>query len=116
MNKVSYNVYCDIYKTLIKVTFCPDAFYDLTDGEFNCSTQDAATYRCHDYIAIYLPVINGGLSVPTLCHESFHCADFIFERVGMHIAENTGNEHMAYLIGWISGRIFDCLDLHNQYS
>ena len=116
VNKVIYNVPCDIYKSLIKITFCPDAFKDLIGVEFDDRNYEAATFNHEDYIAIYIPVVNGGISVPTVCHESFHCADFIFERVGACITENTCNEHMAYLIGWISGRIFDCLDIHNKYS
>lgn len=66
-------------------------------------------------ISLYVPKNEtGGIPVATLSHEVFHMADFIFERTGMEIQDGTGNEHMAYLIGYLTDVVFDCLDLDNK--
>lgn len=49
-------------------------------------------------------------SVDTIAHESSHVADAMFEYLG--IVKNDyekGNEHYAYLVGWIAGRISNYL-------
>lgn len=46
------------------------------------------------------------LTIKTIAHEAFHVCDMLIEDVGMRYVYNTGNEHVAYLIGYIA----DCIE------
>lgn len=114
MKGLIHKVYCDMYKTDLTVCFCKDTFTRKTghNGEFGgCVFWDGKSQVMHIYL---MKTDDGCISVPDAAHEAFHVADNIFERTGMVVQEETGNEHMAYLVGWVIHRIFDCLDLDNK--
>ena len=50
-------------------------------------------------IIVYVPVVDKGINVPTLCHECYHAADFIMDIKGLEY--NGHNEHVAYLLGYL---------------
>lgn len=60
-------------------------------------------------INIYLERQGDAIDVSDCAHEAYHAADFIFDRCGIDYNPESGNEHMAYLVGWIVNKIFDCL-------
>lgn len=46
------------------------------------------------------------MTVATMSHEAFHCADNIMSKLGLQCYDEGNNEHIAYLIGYIT----DCCD------
>ena len=56
-------------------------------------------------IIVYVPVVDKGLNVPTLCHECYHAVDFIMDIKGMEYHSN--NEHVAYLLGYLVNIILE---------
>ena len=56
-------------------------------------------------IIVYVPVVDKGLNVPTLCHECYHAVDFIMDIKGMEYHGN--NEHVAYLLGYLVNIILE---------
>ena len=46
------------------------------------------------------------INSPTFAHEAFHVVDFIVDACGLDYVRNTGNEHIAYLIGYVV-RLFE---------
>ena len=56
-------------------------------------------------IIVYVPVVNKGLNVPTLCHECYHAVDFIMNIKGIEYHGN--NEHVAYLLGYLVNIILE---------
>lgn len=46
------------------------------------------------------------MTIATIAHEAFHAMQNIAEKVGLQCYDDSCNEHMAYLIGWIA----DCCD------
>lgn len=41
-------------------------------------------------------------TVSTICHESFHAALSMMDKMGVRVFEGDPNEHVAYLLGWIA--------------
>lgn len=75
-------------------------------------------------IAAVLPVIrksdsvNGALLVifnmdlfdtKTIAHEAVHVADYICDEMGITTGRLSENEHYAYLVGWVAGKISEYL-------
>ena len=56
-------------------------------------------------IIVYVPVVDKGLNVPTLCHECYHAVDFIMNIKGLEYHGN--NEHVAYLLGYLVNIILE---------
>ena len=44
-----------------------------------------------------------------LCHEAFHAMDYIAAQYGLDYNPDSGNEHLAYLIGHIASNIAKAL-------
>ena len=45
------------------------------------------------------------MTMNSIAHEAFHAADSLCDELGMCNSENTGNEHIAYLVGHIADLI-----------
>ena len=56
-------------------------------------------------IIVYVPVVDKGINVPTLCHECYHAVDFIMNIKGLEYHGN--NEHVAYLLGYLVNIILE---------
>ena len=56
-------------------------------------------------IIVYVPVVDKGINVPTLCHECYHAVDFIMDIKGIEYHGN--NEHVAYLLGYLVNIILE---------
>ena len=56
-------------------------------------------------IIVYVPVVDKGINVPTLCHECYHAVDFIMDIKGMEY--HGDNEHVAYLLGYLVNIILE---------
>jgi hypothetical protein len=108
-----HKVYCELYKTDLTVCFDKETFSRKfgCNGDYGgCVVQDGRT------INIYLKKLGEGINVSDCSHEAYHAADFIADLTGMITHKDSGNEHIAYLVGWIVDKIFDCLELDNQWE
>lgn len=109
MKGLIHKVYCELYKTNLTVcfhkeTFCRRYYPDCGD------VGGCVVWRDEDgSINIYLERQGDAIDVSDCAHEAYHAADFIFDRCGIDYNPESGNEHMAYLVGWIVNKIFDCL-------
>ena len=56
-------------------------------------------------IIVYVPVVDKGINIPTLCHECYHAVDFIMNIKGIEYHSN--NEHVAYLLGYLVNIILE---------
>lgn len=115
MKAIVHKHYIDLYKTHMRFCFDVDTMSKAC-GE-DVSDSDGYTWwpTQGDTIWIYLrKQDNGCIDVSSCAHECFHAADFIFERVGATISYGTGNEPMAYLIGYLVNKVFDALDVDNK--
>lgn len=45
------------------------------------------------------------ITISNIAHEAYHAADHISDELGLCVSENTGNEHIAYLVGYIANAI-----------
>jgi len=62
----------------------------------------AATYRNGGQMVVFTPADEkGNVSIKSAAHEAYHVADFIKEHVEMEYKHNSGNEHIAYLVGHV---------------
>lgn len=68
----------------------------------------AATYRDGGLMAVFIPADDAGnVSIKSAAHEAYHVADFVKEHVEMEYKYNSGNEHIAYLVGHVCERIVE---------
>ena len=68
----------------------------------------AATYRNDGLFAVFIPADeSGGVNIRLAAHEAYHVADFLLEHVWMEYKHNSGNEHVAYLVGHVCERIVE---------
>jgi len=96
----------DPYKCVLRVYTDRAAFEKFT-GE-NTDGMSAATYRDNGLFAVFIPASDdGAVSIRTSAHESYHVADFLLEHVWMEYKRNSGNEHVAYLVGHVCECIHD---------
>lgn len=45
----------------------------------------------------------------TIAHESVHVADYICDELGIYTGSLSDNEHYAYLVGWVAGKVSEYL-------
>ncbi len=92
-----------------------DRFYDentnelIFEGDPNSPTFKAQVFRVQtkeDKYLGYMVHIATKLEVSSCAHEAFHVADFLSDDIGMYVQEKTGNEHFAYLVGWVADKIW----------
>lgn len=115
MKGVIHKFYCDIYNTKFTVcfnrfTFCKRFSWDIL-GDFSAGT---CWIEGSKSINIFIDADESFLNISDVCHESFHAADYVFDRAGMIYNPQSGNEHAAYLIGWISKKISECYNIEVQ--
>ncbi len=119
LHKIDVPIYCQrIYVSFCKETLVDrfgieDMRKDSCDG-FTTSVIERENGK--QAFILYLEKRGDCLHVSTVAHESYHVADMIFEHCGVEYKYDSGNEHMAYLLDWIVNKIFDCLDIDNQFS
>lgn len=115
LNSLVHKHYLDMYKTELRICFDKDTMQRKCGDDL--SECEGYTWWPHQDNTIWIYLAkqdNGCIDVSSCAHECFHTADFIFERAGMVYQEGTGNEHMAYLIGYLVNKVFDALDTDNK--
>lgn len=56
----------------------------------------------YGYIVIFRP---NNINISNISHEAYHVADALLEDTGMEYNYNSGNEHIAYLVGYVASLI-----------
>lgn len=90
----------DPYMCTLRV-YIDKAAFSKDIGE-DCSGMGAATYRNGGAFAVFLPASETGtVNIRTAAHEAYHVADFVLEHIEGEYKRNSGNEHVAYLVGHV---------------
>lgn len=112
MKGVVHKFYSDLYREYVLITFDKDKFCRMTGtGDLSHAGGCVAIIPGHPLVMWLDMDAEGKLDMTDCAHESFHVADFILDNKGMEYCHDTGNEHMAYLIGWVMGCVLEA-----QYS
>jgi hypothetical protein len=113
MKGLVHKVYCDMYQIDIRVCFCAETFSrkagaDISDANGCVLMGDIGPL-------VYISKSEDGcVNFSTCAHEAYHVVDFIMDEKGIEYQRESGNEHVAYFIGWMVNRILDCLELDNK--
>jgi len=92
-----------MYRQEMLIVFSHGAFEKATglklpDGAGGCVHYNGKS----PFITLWVEMDEDGLcSIPDMTHEVFHACDIIADNVGLVLSERTGNEHFAYLTGWV---------------
>lgn len=90
----------DPYNCVLRVYTDREAFEKYTKAD--TSGMSAATFRNGWRFAVFIPANeSGAVSIRSAAHEAYHVADFVKELVEMEYKHNSGNEHIAYLVGHV---------------
>lgn len=77
------------------------AAFEKAIGE-DVTGMEAATYRNNGAFAVFIPASDEGrVNIRSAAHEAYHVADWVLEHVEMEYKHNSGNEHVAYLVGHV---------------
>ncbi len=100
MQNIIHKVYVDMYRQELYITFSPKSFTRLTGHTLPDHVGGCVSNGKNFTLWLELDE-EGKLNMSNVAHEAFHVCDFIADRVGLVLSEDTGNEHFAYLTGWI---------------
>lgn len=90
----------DPYPCSLRV-YIDRAEFEKVVGE-STTGMGAATYRNGGLMAVFIPASDTGtVSISSAAHEAYHVADFVKEHVEMEYKHNSGNDHIAYLVGHV---------------
>jgi hypothetical protein len=105
MKAICHKFYNTVYRQYILIIFDKEKFKSLTGGEeLLTSAGGCCAVLESGLMLMWLEMDEKGkIEMTDAAHESFHAADFLLDSVGMEYSHDTGNEHMAYLIGWMMG-------------
>ena len=96
----------DPYPCVLRVFTDKEAFCKSVGAD--CSGMSAVTYRKNGLFAVFVPASDSGdVDIRLLAHEAYHVTDWLMEYTELEYKYNSGNEHVAYLVGHISGLIYD---------
>lgn len=110
MNNITFKSYVSLYNFMYRTVFDEASFhrelkrndlYDNSSGSFDGCVYGNAE---KDYYLIYVNA-DSNIFNNTLAHEVYHLVDSIKERCGLEYSEGTGNEHIAYLTGYITDQV-----------
>lgn len=90
-----------IYGTTI--TVCDD-FTEQPTPDSNCGAGTTIAAVWHDKGDVFFTYNPNLLTLGGIVHESLHVANHIFEMKGIH-ADETNDEHVAYLMQWVFERL-----------
>lgn len=122
-----YSYKCDIYPTCLDIMFDinrvdymnntygwindPEAVFVQDNDDQYGSTYDLLYNKTNNYKTI-LVCFNGIPTAPQMAHEAFHVMGGIFKDVDLeyNYSNNTGNEHLAYIIEWAVKCMCDAIE------
>lgn len=102
---IVHKFYCDMYRQYILVTFDADKFTRMTGIHMGSDIAGGCVCQMDNApLLMWLDMTEDGkLDMTDCAHESFHIADLMLDMVGMEYQHESGNEHVAYLVGWAMG-------------
>ena len=77
----------------------PEEFNNYAAGVIRVIDKKTQNYG---YVVVFRP---NNINISSISHEAYHVADVISEDVGLEYNYNSGNEHIAYLVGYIADLI-----------
>lgn len=114
----------NIYNDLEFFTcFDADGFYKLSKklgfefGEVNLDALNGCIYQDGFKMLIYINLDQRRKNhqvYGTISHESYHLANHIMGLLGMEYKEDSHNEHVAYLIGYITSCVVKNLEKYEE--
>lgn len=106
---IVHKFYCDMYRQYILITFDPAKFTRMTTIDMGPDLAGGCVCQMDNSpLIMWLDMTEDGkLDMTDCAHESFHIADLMLDMVGMEYTHDTGNEHIAYLIGWTMGCVLE---------
>ena len=81
-------------------------FSEDDDGAAATTYQRVVKLSTNKYGILINFASKAGMTISAIAHEAFHAADDLCDELGMCNSENTGNEHIAYLVGHIADLIY----------
>lgn len=101
-----HKCYVDMYRQELFITFSKKGFKKMTGHTIPDHAGGCVCNTPGGYLVFWLEMDDNGLcSIPDMSHEVFHACDMIADNVGLVLSEQTGNEHFAYLTGWVMERV-----------
>lgn len=112
MSKYKFKV--DMYRTWVYYHPSVESFEKVSGCD--TSRMGGAVYTApNGDMHIYVPMDEEGAVVMSdLAHEAFHVADFIADKVGLEYIHGTGNEHIAYLVGYVVDHVLELVSKINK--
>ena len=77
----------------------PEEFNNYVAGVIRVINKKTQNYG---YVVVFRP---NNINISSISHEAYHVADALLEDTGMEYNYNSGNEHIAYLVGYIADLI-----------
>ena len=77
----------------------PEEFNNYAAGVIRVINKKTQNYG---YVVVFRP---NNINISNISHEAYHLADALLEDTGMEYNYNSGNEHIAYLVGYIADLI-----------
>ena len=77
----------------------PEEFNNYAAGVIRVIDKKTQNYG---YVVVFRP---NNINISSISHEAYHVADALLEDTGMEYNYNSGNEHIAYLVGYIADLI-----------
>ena len=115
MKGIVHKVPCDVYNHMFYVTFCKDAFERRCKSEIKDSQNGGVLEHDNGEHTIFIRDCDG-ISYTTIAHEVFHAVDYMLSGKGADISVDGTNEHWAYMIEWLYGRVLDCWDAEYNFK
>lgn len=100
----------DLYKMSVIYLESVEDFAVVCDGSQPDETCGGAARRVGSTIYIYLPHENESADIRDMAHECYHAADFVCDWVGIEYKAFSGNEQVAYLVGWFMDFVLTSLN------
>lgn len=125
MKNLIHKTLIPIYNEMLYVAFDREAAFNhfgLSDkdrelhGQCNGFAFQGTDHKDRRVYALFIEKHGECINVSVTAHECFHIADLLMEQKGIQYHKGSGNEHVAYLIDYLVGKVFDCLELDNQYQ
>jgi hypothetical protein len=103
-----FKFYNETYRQYVLITFDAKKFERMTGGESIGDAGGCVAIIPGHPLTMWLDMDEDDkIDMTDAAHESFHVADFLANMVGMEYVAETGNEHIAYLLGWVMGCVLE---------
>lgn len=115
MKNIIFKKQVDIYSFNYKVIFDKETYFNYTNKEeFEFGGVCYFNYEDNDFV-ICIPVDeDNNINTQVLVHECYHMTDILMDCVGLEHKTNSSNEHIAYLLDYITAQVLECLEIYQK--